>query len=120
MTTAESDFGYVHFDHFLAVVVATLFVETAAAWALVGVQNYFNFADGFFGEVVQLQEHRAVAALQFAVELHHHLATPVIAFNEALTGCVGRVTSKGAGHIRTSWAVVVFDQRVDLVALQVG
>jgi hypothetical protein len=54
-------------------------MEAAAARTLVGVRDGFDTGDGFLGQMVELEEHRAVAALEIVVELPHHLATPVIA-----------------------------------------
>ena len=61
------------------------FMKAATAGPFVAVQDGFYFLDGFFGQVVEFEEHRAVAAHQFVVELLHHRAAPVVAFDEAFT-----------------------------------
>ena len=72
------------------------------------------------GQVVELEEHRPVAALQLAVELQHHLAAPVVALDEALPSLVGGVAAERPRDVGAGRAVVVLDQRVDLEALEVG
>ncbi len=120
VAAAEADLRDVHLDHGLAVVGAAPFVEAATAGPLVGVQDVLDLADGFFRQVIQLQEHRALAAFEFVEELHHHLAAPVVALDEALARVVRGVAAERAGHVGTGRAVVVLDQRVDLEALEVG
>ena len=116
---AKAHFGDVHFHHALAVVHVSAFVEAAAGGAFVGVQNSLNFLDGFFSQVVQFQEHRAGAGFQLLEELQHHLAGPVIALDKALAKGVGGEAPQWAGHIGTSRAVVVLEQRVYLETFQV-
>ena len=82
-------------------------------------QDGFDGADGFLGEVVHLEVHRAVAALQLAPEFQHHLAAPVVAFDEALAFVVGGVAAERAGDVGAGGAVVVLDQGIDLVAFEV-
>ena len=73
----------------------------------------------FLGQVIEFAEHRAVAALQFLVELPHHLPAPVVALDEAFALVVGGVATERAGDVGAGRAVVVLDQRVDLEALEV-
>jgi hypothetical protein len=94
-------------------------VELATAGALVAVQDLFDVLDGFLGQVIELEEHRAVAAFQFLVELPHHLPAPVVALDEAFALAVGGVAAQRAGDVGAGRAVVVLDQRVDLEAFQV-
>jgi hypothetical protein len=89
VAAAQADLGDVHLDHALAVVGAAAGVEAAATRPLVGVQDRLDRRDRFLGQVVELQEHRALAALQFLEELPHHLAAPVVALDEALAFGVG-------------------------------
>ena len=118
--TAKTDFRDVHLHHLLAVVVAPAFVKTTPARALVAVQNGLDFLNRFLRQVVEFQEHRTVATEQFVVELLHHLAAPVVAFDETFALGVGGVPAQWSRHIGTGRAVVVFDQGVDLETLQVG
>lgn len=69
--------------------------------------------------MVELQEHGAVAALQFLVELPHHLAAPVVAFDEAFALAVRGEAAERAGHVRARRAVVILDQRIDLEAFEI-
>ena len=69
--------------------------------------------------MIELEEHRALARLQLVIELLHHLAGPVVAFDEAAAFVVGGVAAEGTGDIGAGRAVVVLDQRIDLVALEV-
>lgn len=66
-------------------------------------------------QVIELEEDRAIAALQLLVELQHHLAAPVVALDEALAPAVGGVAAQRAspGHVGAGRAVVILDQRVD-------
>ena len=116
MAAAQADFRDVHLHHLLAVIGAAAFVETSAAGPLVGVQNFFDGADGFLGQMVQLEEHRAVAALQFVVELLHHLTAPVVALDEAFALVIGGKAAEWTGHIGAGRAVVILNQRIDLEA----
>ena len=56
---------------------------------------------------------------QFVVELEHHLARPVVAFDEARSFVVGGERAEGTGDIGAGRAVVVLDQRIDLEAFEV-
>lgn len=95
MPGAEADLGDVHLDHVLAVIGATVGVELPTAGALVAVQDLFDVLDGFLGQVIELEEHRTVAAFELLVELPHHLPAPVVALDEALALAVGGVTTQG-------------------------
>ncbi len=119
VAAAEADLGDVHLDHLAAVVGAAPGMETAAARPLVCMKDLLDGLDRFFREVVELQEHRAVAALQFLVELPHHLAAPVVAFDEAFALAVRGETAERAGDVRARGAVVVLDQRIDLEAFEI-
>ena len=120
MAGAEADLGNVHLDHLLAVVGAAPGVELPATGAFVAMEDVLDGLDGFLRQVVELEEHRAIAAFEFLVELPHHLPAPVVAFDEALTPGVGGIATQRAGDVGTGRAVVVLDQRVDLEAFQVG
>ena len=99
VATAQADFRDVHFHHTAAVVEMTSFVETPPARALVGMQDVLDGADRLFRQVIHLEENRAIAAFEFLVELHHHLAAPVVALDEALALGVGGIPSKGSCDI---------------------
>ncbi len=86
MARAKSDLGYVHLNHALTIIRPAPFVETATARPLVGVQYLFDLADRFFGKMIELEKDGAVTALKLAIEFEHHLAAPVITFDEA--GCL--------------------------------
>ena len=116
---AKADLGDVHLDHLRAVVGAAIGVELAATRAFVAVQDLFDVLDGFLGQVIELEEHRAVAAFEFLVELPHHLAAPVVALDEAFALVVGGVAAQRAGDVGAGRAVVILDQRVDLEAFEV-
>ena len=75
--------------------------------------------DGLLVQMIELQEHRALAGLQLVVELEHHLARPVVAFDEARAVVVGREGAEGPGDIGAGRPVVVLDQRIDLEAFEV-
>src|SRR5471032_2151104 len=119
MTAAKTDLRDVHLDHLLPVIGASSRMETPAARALVGMKDVFDRLDRFLRQMIELQEHGPIAALQFLVKLPHHLAAPVVALNEALTLAVRREAAKRSGHIRARGTVVVLDKRVDLEALKV-
>ncbi|MNP96654.1 hypothetical protein D3C85_92410 [compost metagenome] len=119
MPAAKTDLGDVHLDHLRAVVGAAIGVELAATRTLVAVQDLFDVLDGFLGQMIELEEHRAIAAFQFLMELPHHLPAPVVALDEAFALVVGGVAAQGAGDVGAGRAVVILDQRVDLEAFQV-
>ncbi len=120
VAAAQADFRDIHLDAVGAVAFAPAFVEAASAGAFVIPQNGFDFVDGVVVEVVHLQVHRAFAGVQLFVDLQHHLAAPVVAVDEPVALGVGGVSAEGAGHVGAGGAVVVFNQRVDLEALDVG
>ena len=119
MAAAKTDLRDVHLDHLRAVIGAAVGVELAATRAFVAVQDLFDVLDGFLGQVIELEEHRAVAAFEFLVELPHHLPAPVVALDEAFALVVGGVAAQRAGDVGAGRAVVILDQRVDLEAFQV-
>ncbi len=82
-------------------------------------QNRLDFLNGFLGEVVQFQEHRTGTRLQLLEKLQHHLAGPVVTFDEALTKGVRREATQWAGDVGAGRAVVVFQKRIDLEAFEV-
>src|SRR3954452_17227621 len=96
-----------HFDRTVAVVVAAPLMKAPARGPLVGVQDRFDLGDRLLKQVIQLEKHRAVAALQLAPELQHHLARPVVAFDESFAAIVRRIPSERAGDIGAGWTVVV-------------
>src|SRR5471030_1673458 len=113
MTAAKTDLRDMHLDHLLPVIGASPCMETPAARTLVGMKDVFDRLDRFLRQMIELQEHRPIAALQFLVELPHHLAAPVVTFNKALALAVCRKAAKRSGHIGASRTVVVLDERVD-------
>ena len=70
--------------------------------------------------MIELEEDRPIAAFKLAIEFEHHLAAPVIAFDEAVAFGIGGVAAERPGHIGAGGAVVIFDQRVDLKAFEIG
>ena len=119
MARAEADFRNMHLDHALAIIGAAVLVEAAARGPLDGVENRLDLADRVAVQMVELEEHRTLAGLQFAVELLHHLPGPVVAFDEAPALAVGRICTERAGDIGAGRAVIVLDQRIDLVAFEI-
>src|ERR1700691_152394 len=99
MTTAQSDFGDMHLNHALSIVGAPSGVKTATARTLVGVEDLLDGNDCFLGQMIQLQKHRSLAALQLLIELPHHLPAPVIALDEALALAIGRVAPERPGDV---------------------
>src|SRR5471032_1092996 len=109
MATAKADLRDMHLDHLLPVIGASSCMETPAARTFVGMKDVFDRLDRFLRQMIELQEHRPIAALQFLVKLPHHLAAPVVAFNEALALAIRREAAKRAGHVSASRTVVVLD-----------
>ena len=116
---AEPDLGNMHLDHPLAVVRAAIFVEPAARRPLDVVQHGLDLADGVAMQMVELQEHRPLAGLQFVIKLLHHLARPIVALDEAIALAVGGIGAERTGHIGAGGTVVILDQRIDLIALEI-
>ena len=116
---AEADLGDVHLDRLAAVVDAAPLLEQAACRTLDLVQRRFDLLDGLVVQMLELEEHRALAGQQLVVELQHHLAGPVVAFDEARALVVGGEGAEGTGDIGAGRAVIVLDQRIDLVAFEV-
>jgi hypothetical protein len=94
-------------------------LEQAAGRPLHLVQRRFDLLDGLLVQMLELQEHRPLTRLQFVVEFEHHLARPVVAFDEAASFVVRRIRAEGTGDIGTGRAIIVLDQRIDLKAFQV-
>ena len=109
MAGTEADFRDVHFYHLLAIIDAPARLEPPARRALHVVQRGFNFLDGFFVQVIEFEENRALATLQFVVELQHHLAAPVIAFDKPHTLIVRGVSTERSRDIGAGRAVIVLD-----------
>src|SRR5471032_1135201 len=120
MAAAKADLRDVHLHHLLPVIGASPGMKTSAARALVGMKDVFDRLDRFLRQMIEFQEHRPIAALQFLIKLPHHLTAPVVAFNKALALAVRRETAKRSGHISASRSVVVLNQRIDLKTLEVG
>ena len=119
VAAAKTDLRNVHLDHLVPVIGPASRMKPSPARALIRVQNLLDGLNGFFGEMVELQKDRPIAALEFLIELPHHLAAPVIAFDKAFALAVRGETAERSGHVGARGAVVVLDQRVDLEALEV-
>src|SRR5471032_1007297 len=120
MTATEANLRDVHLHHLLPVIGASSRMETPPARTFVGMKDVFDRLDRFLRQMIELQEHRSIAALKFLVELPHHLTAPVVTFNKALALAICREAAKRSSHISASGTVVVLDQRVDLKTLKVG
>src|SRR5476649_1514699 len=105
MSTAKADLRDMHLDHLLPVVGASSRMETPSTRTFVGMKDVFDRLDRFLRQMIELQEHRPIAALQFLVKLPHHLTAPVIAFDKALALAVRREAAKRSGHVSTSRSV---------------
>ena len=108
-----------HLDHFFAVVGTAALMEQAACRALDLVQGQFDLADRLLVKVIELEEDRSLAGLQFGEELEHHLAGPIVAFDEAGAFVVRGVGAERPRHIGAGRAVIVLDQRIDLKAFEI-
>src|ERR1700733_11558491 len=120
MAGAEPDLRNMHFDHTMPVVRAASRMETAAARTLVGVQDRLDLGDGFFCEMIDFEEHGAVSAFKLAIKFEHHLATPVVAFDEAVALRVGGVAAKRSCDVGAGRSIVILDERIDLETLEVS
>ena len=100
---AEADFGDVHLHHAPPVVGAAPLMKASAARPFVGVQDLLDLSDGLVRQMIQLQEHRPVAAGKLPVKFQHHLAAPVVALDEAVALAVGGVAAQRPGDVGAGW-----------------
>jgi hypothetical protein len=60
-----------------------------------------------------------LAAFKLLADFEHHLPGPIVAFNEPGALAVGRIGAERAAYIGAGWAVVILDQRIDLIAFEI-
>src|SRR5258706_12095575 len=103
-----------HLDHFVPVIHAPAMLEVPSRRPLHLVQRGLDFGDRILMQMIELQEDGALAGLELAVKLHHHLAGPIIALDKSCALIVYGIRAEGACNASAGWAAIILDQQGDL------